>query len=124
MKCNKETEQKILAVAYALQDNQSNAASTPKWHMEKLVKDRVYACYCFEKGQNIYSLQPFVANGTERDSVKGSKIVSKGRKPISGDLIAEIKKMRLEGHSVRFIATNLKVGRGTVEKYMNWGELK
>lgn len=117
MKWDSEEGQKILAVAYSLQDNQSNAASTPKWHMEKLVKDRVYVRYCFEEGRNVYSLQPFEAVERERP-VKSVRIVSKGRKAISEETIAKIKQMRLEGHTVRSIAENLKVGRGTVEKYM------
>lgn len=117
MRLNEEKEQLLLAVAHALQNNFSNAASTPKWRMEKLIKDKVHVRYCYEKRNHIYSLQPTVEEKTEV-AVKSARIVSKGRTPISDDLIAEIKKMRLEGHTVRFIAKDLKVGRGTVEKYM------
>lgn len=117
MRWDSEEGQKILAVAYTLQTNYSNAASTPKWHMQQLVKGKVYARYCYEKGKNEYSLQPFEGRRQEQP-VKSVRIVSKGRKAISEETIVKIKQMRLEGHSVRSIAKDLKVGRGTVEKYM------
>ena len=112
---NSEEGQKVLAVAYALQNNLSNAVSTPKWHMEKLVKEKVHRVHNHVECKWVYSLEPIKDIRTPLESLR---IVSKGRTPISDDLIAEIKRMRLEGHTVRSIAENLKVGRGTVEKYM------
>lgn len=106
-----------MAVAYALQSNYSNAASTPKWLMRQVVKGTVYGRYSYVKGGWEYSLQPFEEREQEQP-VKSVRIVSKGRKAISGETIAKIKEMRLEGHTVRSIAERLKVGRGTVEKYM------
>lgn len=117
MKWDSEEGQKILEIAHQLQNNNSNAASTPKWYMEKFVKGKVYARYNYEKRHSEYSLQPFEQVGTATDSVKGARIVSKGRTPISGELIAEIKKRRLEGHSVRSVAKELGVSVGVVAKY-------
>lgn len=47
-----------------------------------------------------------------------SSVGSKGRESISDSKIEEIKKMHLEGHSLRFIANQLNVGKSTVGKYI------
>lgn len=117
MNWKSEEGQKILAVAHSLQTNNSNAASTPKWRMQQLIKEWVYGRYCYEKGKYEYSFQPFEDKQVD-EVVESVRIVSKGRNAISGEKIAEIKRMGLEGHSLRFIAKELKVGRGTVEKYL------
>lgn len=117
MKWNSEEGQKILAIAYSLQHNHSNAASTPKWHMRNFVKGTVYGRYSNVKRDWEYSLQPFDEVETAMDSIKGARIVSTGRKPISDELIAEIKQKRLEGHSVRSVAKKLGVSVGVVAKY-------
>ena len=115
MKMNKEEEQLFLAAAYALQENKSNAASTPKGHMKRLVKREIGRRYCLETHKYIYFLQPI----EETDiAVKPRRIVSTGRKPISEEKVKEIRQKRLEGHSVRSIAKMLGVGRGTVERYI------
>jgi len=110
-----EEGQKILAVAYALQSNCSNAASYPKELIRELVDGEVYRGYSYELGKWVYDLQPIEKNG---QGVKSARIVSKGRKAIPDETIRKIKEMRLEGCSVRFIAEELKVGCGTVGKYM------
>ena len=117
MKWDSEEGQKILAVAYALQNNFSNAVSTPKERMGQLVSGKVYGRYNYARGRSEYSLQPFEEKEQERP-VKSVRIVSKGRTPISEEKIAEIKRMRLEGRSIRSIADSVGVGRGTVEKYI------
>ena len=117
MKWNSDEGQKILAVAYALQSNYSNAASTPKTLIKRLVQGWVYGRYSYKKGGWEYSLQPFEEREQERPS-EARRIVSKGRTPISEEKIAEIKRMRLEGRSIRSIADSVGVGRGTVEKYI------
>ena len=115
MKLNKEEEQILLAVAYALQNNSSNAVSTPKGHMKRLVKRKVNRWYCWETYRWIYFLEP----EEETDvAVRSRRIVSPGRKPISDEKIREIRQKRLEGHSVRSIAKMVGVGRGTVERYI------
>ncbi|EAZ84198.1 hypothetical protein CNQ87_10945 [Lysinibacillus fusiformis] len=43
--------------------------------------------------------------------------VNRGRKPISDEKIELIKKLHLEGLSIRSIASIVKVGLGTVQKY-------
>lgn len=53
-----------------------------------------------------------------RIDLEVSNVGSKGRKPISDIKIAEIRKMRSEGRSVRFIANQLNVGKSTVSKYI------
>lgn len=117
MRLNNEEWQKILAVAYALQTNKSNAASTPKWYMEKFIDREVYRAYDYVENKWIYSFEPKEDIRVPLESVR---IVSKGRKAIPEETIAKIKKMRLEGHTVRSIAEQLRVGRGTVEKYMKF----
>lgn len=112
---NKEEEQLFLAAAYALQENESNAASTPKGHMKRLVKRKVGRWYCWETYKWIYFLEPEEETDT---AVKPRRIVSPGRKPISKEKVKEIRQKRLEGHSVRSIAKMVGVGRGTVERYI------
>lgn len=116
MRWDSEEGQKVLAVAYALQTNYSNAASTPKWYMEKLIQERVHRAYNYVENKWIYSLESIE---NVKVPLKSVRIISKGRKTIPEETIAKIRKMRLEGYTVRFIAERLQVGRGTVEKYMS-----
>lgn len=119
MKINVETDQQFLALAYALQGNYSNAVSTPKHLIRRILDRRVYYARDDVKGAYIFGLVPLQAVEAVEVDLKVPVMRSKGRKAISGEKIAEIWQMRLEGHSVRSIASELKVGRGTVEKYMN-----
>lgn len=116
---NNEEWQKILEIGHDLQTNHSNAASTPKWKMVRFLGGKVYERYNREKGRYEYSLQPF-EEVTHEQALKSPRIVSNGRKAIPEETIAKIKQMRLEGHTVRSIAEQLRVGRGTVEKYMKF----
>src|SRR5918993_1832084 len=52
--------------------------------------------------------------GLARARAQGRRL---GRPVISPSLIEDMKGMRAKGHSLRFIADQLGVGRGTVEKY-------
>lgn len=53
----------------------------------------------------------------QKEQLKGLKLGAKGRDPISNEKVKLIKKMHLEGHSVRSIAKTVDVGVGTVQKY-------
>jgi DNA invertase Pin-like site-specific DNA recombinase len=52
--------------------------------------------------------------GLARARAQGRRL---GRPVTSPSLIKDIKAMRTKGHSLRFIADQLGVGRGTAEKY-------
>lgn len=114
MNWNSEEGQIILSVAYVLQDNRGNPAIKAKERIAELVTQRVYAKYDYGLHKSVYSLQPFENAKTNE---KGYSNCVGGRKPISNELIAEIKVKRMEGLSVREIASLLKVGTGTVWKY-------
>jgi DNA invertase Pin-like site-specific DNA recombinase len=55
-----------------------------------------------------------VGAGLARAKAQGRKL---GRPEVDPFLIEDMRSMRAEGHSLRFIADRLGVGRGTVEKY-------
>jgi DNA invertase Pin-like site-specific DNA recombinase len=52
--------------------------------------------------------------GLARARAQGRRL---GRPVISPSLIEDMRGMRAKGHSLRYIADQLGVGRGTVEKY-------
>jgi DNA invertase Pin-like site-specific DNA recombinase len=53
--------------------------------------------------------------GLARARAQGKRL---GRPEMSPSLIEDMKGLRAKGHSLRFIADQLGVGRGTVEKYV------
>jgi DNA invertase Pin-like site-specific DNA recombinase len=53
--------------------------------------------------------------GLARARAQGRRL---GRPITSPSLVEDVKAMRAKGHSLRFIADQLGVGRGTVEKYV------
>lgn len=119
MKWNSEEGQKVLAVAYALQNNYSNAVIEPQSLMRQLVQGKVYRRL---KGGRYfngyeYSLQPF-EEVTHEQALKSPRIVSKGRKAIDEGKVSAIIEMSLRGYSERQIAKELKVSKGTVGKYL------
>ncbi len=116
MKIDVEKDQEFLALAYSLQTNWSNAASTPKHLMWKIMPKKVYSAYDYRQRKTVYALEPICLE--MEDALKVPVMRSNGRKPISKEKVEEIQRMRLEGHSVRSIAKEVGVGRGTVEKYM------
>lgn len=117
MKIDVEKDQDFLTLAYSLQNNLSNAASVPRYYVDKIMGRKVHRKYDYGLQKWVYFLDSIQSDGVEV-YLKDSVIRSNGRKPISKEKVAEIKRMRLEGHSVRSIASSVRVGRGTVEKYM------
>lgn len=120
MNWNSEEGQIILSVAYVLQENRGKPAKRAKERIAKLVTKRVYAKHSYELERAVYSLQPFENIKSTQNITEGKRGYSDcigGRKPISDEVIAQMKFLRSEGLSVREIASLLKVGTGTVCKY-------
>lgn len=114
-----EEGQKVLAAKYSVQTNGSNPVKETRKHLNELIfgdADSEGEIWCkWVDGKWWYFLE---RDGLKEKGVESVRIVSKGRKPISEETAAKIRFMRLEGHTVREIASALKVGRGTVGKYM------
>lgn len=114
-----EEGQKVLAAKYSVQTNGSRPVEKTNEYLNELIfgnaysKGRIWRKWV--DGEWRYFLEQ---DRLKEDDVKSVRIVSKGRKPIAEETAAKIRFMRLEGHTVREIASALKVGRGTVEKYM------
>lgn len=116
MKIDIEKDQEFLELVYSLQNNWSNAVNTPRYLIGRILDRKVYAVYDQRLGRMVYSLDPNQPMGVD-GSPKIPVMRSNGRNPISKEKIAEIKRMRFEGYSVRSIASSVGVGRGTVAKY-------
>lgn len=117
MNWNSEKGQALLSVAYALQDNKSNAARRARENITKLVTQRVYAKYDYELGMYVYALQPFEYTENTNIEQRGYSKRVGGRKPIADEVITKMNTLRSEGLPVRKIASLLQVGTGTVCKY-------
>lgn len=120
---NYDQMQLAMAAKYSVQRNGSNPVKDTRVYLDKLITGRENAQCFIERnwtsGKWVYSevVEKREYYG-EVESRKFNKMTSKGRKTISKDIINEIQRKRLEGFSIREIAKLLKVGKGTVEKYM------
>lgn len=114
-----EDGQKVLAAKYTLRTNGSRPVEKTNEYLNELIFGDAYSKERILRewvgGKWWYFLE---RDRLKRKGVESVRIVSKGRKPIDEETAARIRFMRLEGHTVREIASALKVGRGTVEKYM------
>ena len=121
MKWESEEGQRVLGAKYSIQTNGSNPVNDTRKYLNELIfgdrasKGRIGREYVGGEKKYRYYLEE---DGLEVKAVESVRMVSTGRKAIDAEKIAEIRKMRLEGHTVREIASVLKVGRGTVAKYM------
>lgn len=105
---NIERDEQFQRLIYEIKGNCSPAVINVDWRLDILLREHGY-----EWARHERRIQERVVK-----AVDSSKIVSKGRTPISEELIAEIKQMRLDGHSVRSIAKIKRVSVGTVGKYI------
>lgn len=104
---NMEEDEAFFQVVKEINWNHSPATNNIKYYMRSLLSKHGYGWDYAESK---------VIKRVEVD-LKAPVMRSDGRKPISGEKVAEIQRMRLEGHSMRSIAKAVGVGRGTVEKY-------
>jgi DNA invertase Pin-like site-specific DNA recombinase len=76
----------------------------------KLIYQMLELCAAFECA----IIAEWVGAGLARARAQGRRL---GRPEVDPFLIEDMRSLRAEGHSLRFIADRLGVGRGTVEKY-------
>lgn len=127
MRYNKEEEQLFLELVYLLEDNKSKAVNAPKGVMAQLFPHKVYRKKGLYGGKFVYSLQPIPDFNRYdeymdqvNDAAKESRTMrSPGRTPISEEMIANIQELHSQGHTMGEIAALLRVGKGTVHKYIN-----
>jgi DNA invertase Pin-like site-specific DNA recombinase len=77
----------------------------------KLIYQMLRLCAAFERAITAER----VGAGLALAKAQGRRL---GRPAITPTLVEDMRSMRTQGHSLRFIADQLGVGRGTVEKYV------
>lgn len=108
---NVEESELFRSLVSEIENNYSPAVNNIRYRVRKLLAEHGYK-WKYESNQVGLRVE-------EMESRKeGARMLSKGRKTISVEKVIEIKRMRLEGHSVRSIAKLVKVGEGTVKKYI------
>lgn len=110
-------DEKFVQLVLEIRGNYSNATNTIRWRMEQLLEENGYKMSDFLYWNGKYGIAE--REQSVKMPVESVRIVSKGRKPISEEKVSAIREMYLKGFSEREIARVLKVGKGTVGKYLN-----
>ena len=109
-------DEKFIALIVQIRKNHSNATSTIKWRLGELLREHGLSMNDFGWRERRYVR--LEGEQIEKEPVEARRIVSKGRNSISEEKVTQIGEMYLMGFSEREIAKALKVGKGTVGKYL------